>query len=52
MDDFPFAEENLNDLSLQKGDFWVEKNRRPAIGPAVVDLLTVDAAELIRTPIT
>jgi len=41
MDDFPFAEENLNDLSLQKGDFWVEKNRRPAIGPAVVDLLTV-----------
>jgi len=52
MDDFPFAEENLNDLSLQKGDFWVEKNRRPAIGPAVVDLLTVYAAELIRTPIT
>ena len=51
MDDFPFAEENLNDLSLQKGDFWVEKNRRPAIGPAV-DLLTVYAAELIRTPIT
>lgn len=52
MDEFPFAEENLNDLSLQKGDFWVEKNRRPAIEPAVVDLLTVYAAELIRTPIT